>query len=232
MTSPSDFTTLLIGFLLSIFAFSLILGDNWLFRLSSAVLSGTLAGYLINVLIEKIFIPSIVNPLMEPNIDWKNQVLAIIVIISAVFLFLKYFFRSSTGGDMILAILLCSAAAVTILGIVDGTLINLYRGLIARFLPGMEAGSSTIYWVKTGIIILGVISSLIYSQHYVFGKKDGQEINQKRNIIFFFRILGEVFIGIAMGAIFAGCFIASSTILINQISDLVGSGREILQWVK
>jgi len=67
MTSPSDFTVLLIGFLLSVFTFSLILGDNWLFRLSSAVLSGALAGYLINVLIEKIFIPSIVNPLMESN---------------------------------------------------------------------------------------------------------------------------------------------------------------------
>ncbi|OQA24546.1 MAG: hypothetical protein BWY58_01667 [Chloroflexi bacterium ADurb.Bin344] len=232
MTSPSDFTVLLIGFLLSVFTFSLILGDNWLFRLSSAVLSGALAGYLINVLIENIFIPSIVNPLMEPNVDWKNQALAVVVIISAVFLFLKYYFRSPAGGNAILAVLLCSAAAITILGIVNGTLINLYRGLIARFLPGAEMSSANIYWVKTGIITLGVISSLIYTQHYAFGKKNGKEISRQRNTVFFFRTLGEVFIGIAMGAVFAGCFIASSTILIGQISNLVGSGQEILQWVK
>ncbi|HRY20453.1 MAG TPA: hypothetical protein P5198_02985, partial [Flexilinea sp.] len=124
------------------------------------------------------------------------------------------------------------AAAVTILGIVNGTLINLYRGLIARFLPDAEMSSANIYWVKTGIITLGVVSSLIYTQHYAFGKKNGKEISRQRNTVFFFRTLGEVFIGIAMGAVFAGCFIASSTILIGQISNLVGSGQEILQWVK
>jgi hypothetical protein len=49
-------------------------------------------------------------------------------------------------------------------------------------------------------------------QHYAFGKKNGKGNQSTKKYRFLFRTLEKCFIGIALGAVFAGCFIASSTI--------------------
>ena len=231
MTLSTDFILLVAGFLLSLFTFSLILGDNWLFRFSSAILSGALAGYLLLLLVEKVLLPMVLNPLMETTATINEQLIGIAVILAAVLLFIKFYFRSAAGGNLVLGILLCIAAAVTIFGIVNGSLINLYRGLLIRTLPASGQENSLLSWFEIACILLGAITSLLYSRHYLIGRKRATETTGGKLLEWLSRI-GEVFTGIAMGAIFAGCFISSAIILIEQVSVLMGSGQELLQWVK
>jgi hypothetical protein len=228
MALSTDFILLLAGFLLSLFAFSLLLGDNFLFRLASAILSGALTGFVLLLLIEKVIVPLVLNPLLEPGVSLRDQLIVIAVILSALLLFMKFYFRSGTGGNLVLVILLCTAVAVTTFGIVNGSLINLYRGLILRAVPAVENRNELSSWVSFIVILAGVFSTLIYTQHYFFGAKHqrpGKSMTWVSN-------LGEAFAGIALGAIFAGCFISSALILIEQISLIIGSGQELLQWVK
>lgn len=232
MTLSTDFILLVAGFLLSLFTFSIILGDNWLFRFSSAILSGALAGYLLLLLVEKVLLQRVLNPLMETTATFNEQLIGIAVILAAVLLVIKFYFRSATGGNLVLGILLCVAAAVTIYGIVNGSLINLYRGLLIRTLPASGQENSILRGFEIACILLGAITSLLYSRHYLIGRKRAAAETTGGKLLDWLSRLGEVFTGIAMGAIFAGCFISSAIILIEQVSVLMGSGQELLQWVK
>lgn len=232
MTITTELILLLIGFFLSLFTFSLILGDNWLFRIAASLLSGTLSAYLLIVLIEKVFLPLVVQPLLSPNASLTDQITLVLVLTAAVLLFFKVAFRKKAGGNLVIAIVICIATAVTVLGIVNGTLVNLYRGLLAHALPE-QGGRTLLSWVRISLLLLGVISSLVYTQHTVSGRLNGKNKPAASiGLHGFFALFGEIFVGIAFGAIFAGCFIASATILIDQIAGILSSGLEILQWVK
>jgi len=65
---------------------------------------------------------------------------------------------------------------------------------------------------------------LFYTRHYAFSK--GNNLRQgKRGWI---RKLGDIFVGITLGAIFAGTLIASATILVDHMTTLLEDGRMIL----
>ena len=53
------------GLLLSLCAFSLILGDNYLFRLAASILSGAVSAYICVLLIENYFYPLILDLINE-----------------------------------------------------------------------------------------------------------------------------------------------------------------------
>ncbi len=230
MIVSTEFLILLAGFLLSLFTFSLVLGDNWLFRFAASVLSGILSGYVCILLIDKVFIIRMIEPFSDLSSNWIEKAVIILVILSGVFLFLKFYFRKNTGGNLILAVLLCIVAAVTISGIANGTIFGLYQGIISRFQLN-ESRSGVRYWVETGIILTGTITSLLYTQHYWFYQKDQTTSNPKSGLHFFSSI-GEIFIGIALGSIFAGCFIASAMILVQHLLKIINTSQFLLQWVK
>jgi len=230
MIVSNEFLILLAGLLLSLFTFSLILGDNWLFRFAASVLSGLLSGYVCILLIDKILITKMIEPFSDLSDNWNEKIVIILVILSGVFLFLKFYFQKKTGGNLILATLLCIAAALTISGIANGTILGFYQGIISRF-QLVENHEGIRYWAETGIILIGTITSLLYTQHYWFNRKDQTVVDQKISLHFFSSI-GEIFIGIALGSIFAGCFVASAMILVQYLSRIISTSQFLLQWVK
>ncbi|MHC1773124.1 MAG: hypothetical protein AB9907_15610 [Flexilinea sp.] len=232
MNISTDFLILLTGFVLSLFIFSLILGDNWLFRFASSVLSGVLSAYVCILLVEKVFIPKIFLPLSASSGGWERKIVLLAVIAAAVFLFIKIFMNHESGGNFILAILLCVMAAVTIAGVANGTILGLYRGILTRFQPAENLSGSIRYWIETGFVLLGTITSLLYTQHYWIKRKNSSPGIEKTPVLSFFSAIGEVFIGIALGSIFAGCFVASAVILVEQLSNIINTGQTLLQWVK
>ena len=230
MIVSNEFLILLAGLLLSLFTFGLILGDNWLFRFGASVLSGLLSGYICILLIDKIFITKMIEPFTDFSSNWTEKIVIILVILSGVFLFLKFYFRKNTGGNLILAILLCIATALTISGIASGTIFGLFQGIISRFQLA-ENHTGVRYWVETGIILIGTITSLLYTQHYWFDRKD-QTMTDQKTSLHVFSSIGEIFIGIALGSIFAGCFVASAMILVQYLSRMISTSQFLLQWIK
>ncbi len=231
MIPTADFLTLLGGFLISLCVFSLILGDNGLFRFSASILSGVLSAYVCILIIKKVFLPRFLEPLLDPGESWESKLILLAVLAGALFLFTKVFLANTSastaaGGNLVLAALLCIMTAVTIAGIADGTIVGLYRGLLGNFQPAENSAGQTQRWIESGIILIGTVTSLFSMRHYQIKKKEQPAGGG------FFSALGEIFIGIALGSIFAGTFIASAIILVNQLSKLMNTGLTLFQWIK
>ncbi len=231
MIQTTDFLILLGGFLLSLSVFSLILGDNWLFRLSASVFAGVLSAYVCILIVKKVFLPRILDPLLDPAAGWESKAVLLAVLAGAFFLFIKIFLKAPAGGNLTLSILLCIMAAVTIAGIADGTILGLYRSLIENFQASANSSGGTLHWFETGIILIGTITSLIHMQHYQIKKQDQPETG-KKGFSGLLSAIGEIFIGVALGSIFAGSFIASAVILVEQLSRLLNAGQTLFQWMK
>lgn len=225
MTLSADSILMIAGFLVSLFGFSLILGDNWLFRLAVSLLTGAISGLLILILTNSVFIPYVITPLASGELAGSTQLMILFVLLAAILLLLRNFTHSRAGGSLVLAIVLTISAALTILGIVNGTLLQLYRGILAQLLAAKEGTATRMQWVQVACLFAGAISGLFYTRHYAFSKGSGAR-QGKRGLI---RIFGDIFVGITLGAIFAGSLIASATVLVDHMATLLKDGRMILE---
>lgn len=218
------------GFFLSLCVFSLLFGDNWLFRFASSIFSGALSAYFCVFLIEKLFYPQIIGELTNPDTRLGNRIVLILWVLAAVLIFFKLYAGKPRMGNPVMLILICTSASVMILGIVNGTLTGFYESLTGKFrlsvLPD-QVKSDPWYWVKTITVILAASSTLFYTQHYSyrlgrkflesgFNNKESAEPREEG----FGHHMGEIVTGISLGAILAGCFIASAIVLVGHLSEL------------
>ncbi len=224
MTLSSDSILMIGGFLVSLFGFSLIFGDNWLFQLAVSLLTGALSGLLILILTNSVFIPYAIMPLADGELGGSTQLMILFVLLAAILLLLRNFTRSRAGGSLVLAIVLTISVALTILGIVNGTLLQLYKGILSQLLAAKEGNATRMQWVQVVFLFAGAISALFYTRHYAFSKGNNPR-QGKRGWI---RSFGDIFVGITLGAIFAGTLIASATILVDHMTTLLEDGRVIL----
>ena len=225
MTLSADLILMIAGFLVSLLGFSLILGDNWLFRLAVSLLGGAISGLLILILTNSVFIPYVIAPLASGELAGSTQLMILFVILAAILLLLRNFTRSRAGGSLVLAIVLTISVALTILGVVNGTLLQLYKGILAQLLAAGEGTATQRQWIQVVCLFAGVVSALFYTRHYTFSKKSGARQGNRGWI----RTVGDIFVGITLGAIFAGSLIASATILVDHMATLLEDGRMILE---
>jgi len=62
-----DLIGALLGFLLTVFIFSYIVGDNVLFRIATHLFVGVAAGYVAIVVIQNIILPQMIWPFFSDN---------------------------------------------------------------------------------------------------------------------------------------------------------------------
>lgn len=117
-----------------------------------------------------------------------------------------------------MAILVGVGAAVAIGGAVFGTLFGQIAGTARLF--DMSANADPFLGLLWGIIVLiGTISTLAYFQFSVRSKvAEPQEGAARRGIsLELLAVVGQVFIGITLGAMFAGVYTAAVTALIERV---------------
>lgn len=230
MNLAFDHVMIFVGLFLSLCVFSLLMGDNWLLRFASSILSGVLAAYFCVFLVEKLFYPRIIAGLTDQGNSIENKIVLVLVVLAAALLFLKLYAGKARGGNVVMLVLMCTAAAVMILGSVNGTLIGFFKGLVGKFdlseLTDAESGSPW-YWLKSISIIIAALSTLLYTQHYTYkpGKKKAETPAKEG----FLHAFGEIITGVSLGAILAGCFVASAVVLSGHLSDLVEAIRVLLK---
>ncbi len=213
------------GLFLSITAFSIIFGDNYLFRLGAAILSGAVSAYVCVLLVENYFYPLIMVIVDDPGKLSLIQIIrAAAVAIGVIFLFCRAYTGSKTGGRIILTVLLVVSASVMVLGAAGGTIPAFVRSLAGEFrlvsLTG-EQKSSVWYWVRTVTVLAGAIAALLYTRHYSFGRKEPKKESAT--------VFGNVLIGFVFGAVAAGVFLAAANILVNHVSGLIGTIQTLLK---
>jgi hypothetical protein len=210
---PSDLIWTVTGFILTLMIFSYLLGDNILFRIATYIFVGVAAGYVTTMLVYQVILPRLVWPIIAGSI---LQVLVPIVL--SLLLVAKLFPRLSSLGNISMGYLVGVAAAVVVGGAVLGTLFGQGRATIDMFDLQAAATSSqgpVVQFLGAAFILVGTLCTLAY---FNFGAvaQPNQPPHRSPMVELLARI-GQFFIAITLGALFAGIFAASITALIERL---------------
>ena len=224
----TDFVWGWVGFLLTVMALSYLIGDNFFFRLAASLFIGLTAGYLAVLIIQQILGPYFWEPLVGGN--WTTQVWALVPLVLMGLLGLSQFPRFSKLGKIPLAFLAGLVAAVTVGGAVFGTMLPQLTALVDPFdLERWQGVGGWIQGVDALIMLIGAVTTLSY---FHFGRKKpdhpGEDTNQRPKVIESLSKVGQVFIGITLGAIFAGVFSSALLALISRIAFI---GQFVARWI-
>jgi len=212
----------LISFLFTLLIFSYVLGDNPLFRIAVYIFVGVSSGYIASVALWQVVMPRLVYPFISviSSGTMLEMGLMLVPLLGALMLLV---FPHVTGlGRIPVAFLVGVGAAVTIAGALIGTLIPQVMGTINAF--DLNAASARnigfVEAISSGAIILaGTVLTLVYFHFGARPKADGSM--RRFGLIEALAWGGRVFIGIALGAVFAGVYAAALTALIERISSLI-----------
>src|SRR5512138_3375385 len=145
-----DLLWTVVSFLLTLLILSFIFGDNPLFRIAAYLFVGVSAGYAAVLIIYQVLWPRLVVPIVAG--DWVTAIpLALGLLLT--FRLVPSFSRA---GNISMAYLVGTAAAVSIGGAVIGTLLAQTRGAIQSFNPASL--------VEASVMLVGTITTLAYFQ--------------------------------------------------------------------
>jgi hypothetical protein len=213
----TDLVGAILGFVLTLMVVSYVIKDNALFRLAVHIFIGVAAGYatvlvIYNVLWYQLLVPLLNNPL-------KQLSLVAPPLLMGIWLLTKASPRLSRVGSPVVAFLVGVGAATAISGAISGTLFPQVGATINLFDLGATglSGSKLLGWVVNALLILiGTITSLAY---FHFGVRSrGDQTAQRPLWIEILSQIGQVFIAVAFGTLFAGAYAAALAALVERIS--------------
>ncbi len=195
-----------LGFLLTIAVFSYLLGDNQFFRLAIHLFIGAAAGYVGALLIYNVLLPQVFIPMLFGT--WGERLIRVVPLILGGLLLFKLSPRFSWLGTVSMAVMVGIGAGVAIGGAVLGTLFSQLGASAAAFNLGNGL-----------IVLIGTLATLVYFQFGV--RQVGGESSILRQVQTGIGVLGQVFIAIAFGTLFAGVYSAALAAFIERITALV-----------
>ncbi len=206
--SLADLTGMLIGFTLTVFILSYVIGDNVLFRLATYIFVGVAAGYVTIVTVYNVLWPQLLLPFL--NDDKAGMTLAALYLIPSALLLTKLSPRLSRLGNPAVAILVGIGAAAAIGGAIFGTIFPQTGAAVASF-EGYNL-------LNGSILLIGTLTTLLFFQ---FGHRTtAQPANLRSQIRQVVRFIGKLFIAVTFGALFAGVYITALTALIERFTYL------------
>ena len=211
-----------VGFLLTVMVLSYLIGDNFFFRLAAYLLVGLTAGYLTVLLINQVLWPHLIQPLTTGA--WPEVLWLVVPAVLSLLLLLGQIPRFSGVARVPLAFLVGLIAALAIGGAVFGTLVPQARAVIDGFDPAQWYEIPERIWLRITdafVMLLGAVSVLSY---FHFGgklKPKKSEDEQKRPAgLEGLSKVGQVFLGITLGSVFAGVFSTALLALIDRLAFL------------
>lgn len=195
----------------------LIVGDNALFRLVSYTFIGIASGYLAILIVFQVLLPRLA--ILLASAEPVLIAIGAVEIILGLMLLLKIWPRTSFLGSFPMAILVGIGAAVMIGGAIFGTLFGQIRGAVGMFDMRQE-GLPLVRLLEGAFVLVGTISTLAYFQFSVRSKNalPDQEAKARRSpALEVLAVIGQGFIGITLGAMFAGVYTAAITALIERV---------------
>lgn len=202
----------LISFTFTVLVLSYALGDNLLFRLAVHIFIGVTAGYVAAVALKDVLLPRI------SSMDQAQMMVALVWIL---LLGMKLFSSSpriSRIGNVAAALMVGVGAAIAIGGAIQGTLVPQISAASSFFnSASYQNPMQALVW--GGFALVGTITSLA---HFHFSAKaTPNQIPTRARWIEIFSMIGQVFISIALGVIFAGVYSAALLALIERFDFIV-----------
>ena len=211
-----DLVTGGISFLLTLMVLSYLIGDNPIFRIAIYIFIGVSAGYVAVVAWHQVLYPRFILPLFSASLG--ERLLLIIPLVLGLLLLLKLSPRTASLGSLPMAFLVGVGAAVAIGGAVMGTLFPQTQASMNVF----DLSTAGQYWLERlgeGIVMLiGTVTALVY---FHFGAKATASGPRRGKLVGIFSWVGQIFIAITFGVLFAGVFMAALTALIERLNFIV-----------
>jgi hypothetical protein len=198
-----------VGFVLSIMVFSYLIGDNILFRFAIHLFIGVSAGVVAVMMLYQVIYPRLILPFITGSTN--DKVLALVPLALSIMLLFKVAPRGSNVGKIPAAVLLGVGAAVTIGGTILGTLFPQVLSTIEPF-GKQYTGSEKL---EGFLILVATVTSLLY---FYFGAHLEMGRPLKRPVwIEWSAKIGQIFILVTLGAIFAGVYVTSISALSERL---------------
>jgi hypothetical protein len=204
------------AFLLTLMILSYFIGDNPLFRLAVHIFIGVAAGYVAVMVIYQVLLPRIIWPLIFGS--WNEKILALIPTVLSILLVFKLSSRLRRLGNIPMAYIAGAGAAIIIGGAIYGTIVA--QGSAAVSTLQFQAGSGNGGKLLEGIFILfGTVSTIAFFQFGTGVGKNG--ITAMPKFVQGISKIGQVFIMITLGAVFAGMLLTALSALIDRLVFII-----------
>lgn len=207
-----DLIWTLAGLVLTLLVFSYLFGDNFLFRIATYIFVGVSAGYVAVVVIYQVLWPRLIMPLLQGSLI--ERLFVVIPLIMAALLLTKISPQLAPLGKLPMAYLVGVGAAVAIGGAVFGTLLGQIIGT-ARPLNLTAPGAGLPSFLEGLLVMVGTAGTLAYFQFTSSAR--AVQPARRSPVVESLALVGQVFIGITLGAIFAGVYAAALTALLDRI---------------
>lgn len=204
-----------IGFILTLLMFSYLLGDHALFRYAASIFIGITAGYSAVLILYQVILPRMIIPITSG--DPRQVLLGLVPLILGSLLLFKLFPGYSRIGNLPMGYLVGVGAALLVGGTLTGTLAGQITAAASGFdlkqaaLTGRSPAGALF---EAAILLVGTLCTLAYFQ---FGGKEKDGQMEQPALLKTAAGIGKVFIGITLGAIFAGVFAAALAALIDRL---------------
>ena len=209
-----------LGLLLTLLVFSYLLGDHFLVRLIFYGYIGLMAGFSVVIAFNSVIYPQLVQPLIDNPITGWIQIAAPLFLCGL--LLFKLSSRFSRLGNLSLAFLVGVGLAALIGGAIQGTLMPQLSAVISPFdleRSAMVAEERLSGVVQGFLILFGTVTTLTY---FHFGARPrASGLARRLEWIETLSWIGQIFIAIALGLIFAGLLKAGFVALVERIQTLV-----------
>lgn len=198
------------GFVFTLMVFSYLLGDNFLYRLAIYVFTGLTAGYITIITVESVLLPWLNNTLLAAGGDVSTRALGLVPFILGLLLLFKASPRYGRLGNIAIGFVIAVGTAVALAGAIAGTLIPL----------ASATGSAVGLDPLNGFLIsIGVVSTLFYFWYLARRRPDGTV--QRGLVLRSISVVGQGFIIVTLGALYAGAILTSLTIFSERIAFLL-----------
>ncbi|MBI4732608.1 MAG: hypothetical protein HY781_10905 [Chloroflexi bacterium] len=136
--------------------------------------------------------------------------------------------RTARLGNPSLALIVGVGAAVAVGGAVLGTLFPQIQAVVNDFdLPAISAGWDKVLGTlgEAALMLLGTVGTLVYFQ---FSARNTPGGPQRGKIVNLLGWVGQVFVAITFGVLFAGALAATMTALIERMNFLLNFVSQFL----
>jgi len=209
-----DFVTVIVSFLFTLMVLSYLVGDNPFFRLAIYIFVGVSAGYAAAVAWHQVLWPRLFMPLIYGST--LERALALVPLLLGMLLLMKLSPRTARLGNPAMAFMVGAGAAVAVGGAVLGTLFPQAQASINLF--DLKSGGIVSERIFEGsVVLVGTLTTLVY---FNFSAKVTPSGPQSSRLVEVLSRIGQVFIAITFGVLFAGVYAAAMTALIERLSFL------------
>jgi hypothetical protein len=205
----SELAALLIGFILTLFVYSYLVGDNPLYRLAVHILVGVSAAYAAIIVLRQVILPVLFQIRLEPASS--SSLFWLLPLLLAFFLLAKRLPLVGWLGNNTLALLVGVGAAVALVGAIRGTLLP-QTGLMGNPVPGLGAAAMTLAALLT-------VSTLLAFQ-FTGGKLEDGEWKRPFWQRGFYHV-GQAVLMITFGAIFGAVLSTAILLLTSRLSYFI-----------